>query len=180
MTINFCSNCGGPMEQRIPEADDHIRSVCKHCGFIHYLNPKTVVGTIPEYKDKILLCRRNIEPQKGKWTLPAGYLENGESVQDGAARETLEETLANVKIIEPYRMFNIVHVNQIYVMFRATLPSPEFGPTKESMDVRLFHEKDIPWENIAFKVIKETLRNYYCDKKKGIYPFKVGDIHRHS
>ncbi len=177
MTVHFCSTCGGIMEQRIPEDDDHVRAVCTQCGFIHYLNPKTVVGCIPEYGEEILLCRRNIEPGKGKWTLPAGYLENGESVQDGAARESLEETGTEVQIIAPYRIFNIVHVHQIYFIFRAKLLRPEFGPTKESMDVQLFHEKDIPWNRLAFKVMEETLTHYFKDRKKGNFSFQIGNIH---
>ncbi len=177
MHILYCSTCGGPMEPEIPEGDDHVRSVCVRCGFIHYLNPKMVVGCIPEFGDKILLCKRDIEPGRGKWTLPAGYLENGETAQDGALRETLEETKASVKIITPYRFFNIPHVNQIYFIFRAELLKPEFGPTKESIDVQLFHEKDIPWDNIAFKVIRETLTHYFNDKKMEQYPFKVKNIY---
>ena len=125
---------------------------------------------------QILLCKRNIEPCKGKWTLPAGYLENGESVQDGAMRETFEETMAEVEIIEPYRLFNIVFVDQIYFMFRADLMSDKFGPTNESTDVRLFDEKDIPWKEIAFEVIKQTLAHYFKDRKKGMFPFKIFDL----
>lgn len=180
MKIHFCSTCGGAMEQRIPEGDDHLRAVCTQCGFIHYLNPTMVVGCIPEYEDKILLCRRNIEPGKGEWTLPAGYLENGESVQEGAVRETLEESMAKVRIIAPYRLFNIAHVNQVYLLFRAQLAIPEFGPTPESMDVQLFNKEEIPWDSIAFKVIKETLIHYFEDEKQGVYPFKIGDIHPRS
>ncbi|MBF0199915.1 MAG: NUDIX domain-containing protein, partial [Desulfamplus sp.] len=158
---------------------DHMRAVCTRCGFIHYLNPKVVVGTIPVYGDSILLCRRNIEPRKGHWTLPAGYLENGESITDGAIRETFEETMARVRIVAPYRLFNIVHVNQIYFIFRAELLAKEFGPTSESMDVTLFHEKDIPWESMAFTVIHKTLVHYFEDSKKGEYKFRVGDIDPH-
>jgi ADP-ribose pyrophosphatase YjhB (NUDIX family) len=135
-----------------------------------------VVGSIPELNKQILLCKRNIEPCKGKWTLPAGYLENGESVQDGAMRETFEETMAEVEIIEPYRLFNIVFVDQIYFMFRADLMSDKFGPTNESTDVRLFDEKDIPWKEIAFEVIKQTLAHYFKDRKKGMFPFKIFDL----
>lgn len=178
MTILFCSQCGGSMEKRIPQGDDHLRSVCRSCGFIHYLNPKVVVGTIPEYGDRILLCRRDIEPRRGKWTLPAGYLENGESVQAGAVRETFEETLATVEIIGPYRLFNIIHVHQIYMMFRAHLPVPQFGTTPESIEVKLFSEKDIPWDEIAFKVIEKTLAHYFKDRSNGRFPFEIKDIVR--
>jgi len=176
MGIKFCTACGSPTEQRIPDDDDHVRSVCTNCGQVFYSNPKMVVGCIPELKGQILLCKRNIEPQKGKWTLPAGYLEDGESVQDGALRETREETLADVQIIAPYRLFNIVFVNQIYFMFRADLTSDNFGPTSESIDVRLFNEKDIPWTDIAFKVIRQTLEHYFLDRKKGKFSFEIFDI----
>ena len=131
-----------------------------------------VVGCIPELNGQVLLCKRNIEPRKGKWTLPAGYLENGESVQDGAIRETQEETMAHVKIIEPYRLFNIVFVDQIYFMFRAHLRSDKFGPTNESTEVRLFDEKDIPWEDIAFEVTKQTLEHYFKDREKRNVPIQ--------
>ena len=176
MDIKFCTACGSPTQQKIPFEDDHVRSVCTNCGLVHYENPKMVVGCIPELNGQVLLCKRNIEPQKGKWTLPAGYLENGESVQDGAIRETYEETMADVQIIEPYRLFNIVFVDQIYFMFRARLMSNAFGPTNESTDVRLFDEKDIPWEDIAFEVIKQTLEHYFQDRKKGLFPFKIFDL----
>jgi ADP-ribose pyrophosphatase YjhB (NUDIX family) len=176
MDIKFCTACGSPTRQKIPVDDDHVRSICTNCGQIHYNNPKMVVGCIPELNGQVLLCKRNIEPGKGKWTLPAGYLENGESVQEGAMRETLEETMANVQIIEPYRLFNIVFVDQIYFMFRAQLLSDTFGPTNESTDVQLFHEKNIPWDNIAFKVIKQTLEHYFQDRKKEKFPFKIFDL----
>ncbi|WP_457552640.1 NUDIX hydrolase [Desulfobacula sp.] len=177
MDIKFCTACGSPTQQKIPCDDDHVRSVCTNCGQIHYSNPKMVVGCIPELGDQVLLCKRDIEPQKGKWTLPAGYLENRESVQDGAIRETFEETMAKVHIIEPYRLFNIVFVDQIYFMFRASLLSDKFGPTNESIDVRLFDEKDIPWDDIAFKVIKQTLEHYFHDRKTKMFPFKIFDLH---
>jgi len=178
MTIKFCTACGSPTELKTPKNDDIPRSVCTNCGQIHYTNPKMVVGCIPELNHKILMCKRNIEPQKGLWTLPAGYLENNESVQDGAARETLEETRAKVSIIAPYRLFNLAFVNQMYFMFRAALVSDHFGPTSESTEVCLMDEKDIPWDEIAFKVIFQTLKDYFKDRKQETFPFKVKDIHR--
>ncbi len=174
--INYCSACGAEMADRIPEDDDHVRPVCGRCGHIHYENPKLVVGCIPVLGDQVLLCRRNIEPRKGGWTLPAGYLENGESVQDGAVRETLEETRSKVEIIAPYRMFNLVFVHQIYLMFRARLLDENFGPTKESTAVRLFSESDIPWEKIAFESIRQTLEDYYHDRQHRDFTFKIKDI----
>ena len=177
--IKFCTTCGGPTEKKIPEDDDHIREVCTACGQIHYHNPKVVVGTIPEADDgRILLCKRDIEPRKGKWTLPAGFLESQESVQDGALRETFEETRARVEIIAPYRLFNIVFVDQIYFMFRARLTTYDFGPTSESVEVRLFEHRDIPWDEIAFEVIRQTLDHYLNDLQKAEFPFKVCDLHQ--
>lgn len=176
MDIKHCTACGGSIEMKIPPDDDHVRAVCSQCGLVHYSNPKLVVGTIPEMDDKILLCRRNIEPRKGFWTLPAGYLENGESVQDGAVRETLEEAIADVEIIAPYRMFNIVPVNQIYMMFRARMLSDHFGPTPESIEVRLFEESEIPWDEIAFQTIYQTLEHFFKDRVDQQFSFGIFDI----
>jgi ADP-ribose pyrophosphatase YjhB (NUDIX family) len=142
-----------------------------------------VVGTIPVLGDRILMCRRNIEPRKGKWTLPAGFLENSESVQDGAIRETLEETRSRVKLLGPYRMFNILFVDQIYMMFRAQLLAEDFGPTKESSEVCLFSQEEIPWDDIAFEVIRRTLKDFFQDREQirespeqGGYMFKIKDL----
>lgn len=176
MEINFCSSCGGAMELRIPDDDDHMRSVCTRCGFIHYLNPKVVVGCIPQWEDRILMCRRNIEPGKGKWTLPAGYLENGETLAAGAARETFEESLATVDVIAPCRLFNIPHVNQIYMMFRARMTTPNFGPTTESTHVKLVREADVPWNDLAFSVIHQTLKDFFCDRSRKDHQFQIKTI----
>ncbi|MFO7753555.1 MAG: NUDIX hydrolase [Desulfobacteraceae bacterium] len=176
MNIKYCCQCGAGMENRIPESDDQPRPVCPVCGFIHYLNPKMVVGCIPEWGREILLCRRNIEPCTGKWTLPAGYLENGETVQQGALRETQEETGATVDLIDPFIMYNIVFVNQIYLLFRAQLKDKSFGPTPESSEVRLFREDNIPWDLLAFPVIEQTLIRYFEDRRKGGFPFRIGEI----
>lgn len=176
MEIRYCSVCGAGMTTRIPADDDHIRPVCDTCDHVHYENPKMVVGCIPVQGNRILLCKRNIEPQKGKWTLPAGYLENGETVQEGAVRETLEETRSHVSIIAPYRMFNLVFVHQIYLMFRARLLDNHFGPTKESTNVRLFSESEIPWENIAFEAIRQTLVDFFSDRPGQCYPFEIKEI----
>jgi ADP-ribose pyrophosphatase YjhB (NUDIX family) len=176
MEIKFCTICGSPTFLEIPPEDDHVRAVCSVCGLVHYNNPKMVVGCIPEWQGKVLLCKRNIEPRIGKWTLPAGYLENGESVQAGAVRETREEALAEVKLLGPYRLFNILFVDQVYFMFRAAMTSDQFGPTTESSEVRLFDEKDIPWDKIAFEVIRQTLEHYFADRRKGRYPFRIFDL----
>jgi ADP-ribose pyrophosphatase YjhB (NUDIX family) len=176
--MHFCSNCGAPVKQLIPPDENRLRHVCPSCGIIHYENPKIVVGCIPEWEDKILLCRRNIEPQRGKWTLPGGYLENGETVADGARRETWEETGAVVDNLSEYRMFDIAHINQIYLMFRARMKTPECHPTSESSEVLLLEEARIPWNEIAFRVIKKTLKHYFTDRSSGCFPFRIDQIHK--
>lgn len=174
--MNYCSNCANALKFCIPPGDDRPRFLCDACGTIHYQNPKMVVGCIPEFEDKILLCRRSIEPCFDKWTLPAGYLENGETVSAGATREAYEEAYANVEILAPYALFNICYVNQVYLMFRARLIDDNFRPGSESNEVRLFTEEEIPWHNIAFTVIEETLNHYFKDRLEGLFPFHIGDI----
>ncbi|MEJ2726905.1 MAG: NUDIX hydrolase [Deltaproteobacteria bacterium] len=174
--MNYCSNCGDPVKLRVPPGDDRPRYFCESCGTIYYENPKVVVGCIPEMDGNILLCRRAIEPRAGEWTLPAGYLENGETVAQGARRETLEEAGARIEIIAPYALFNICRVNQLYLMFRARMIDANIKAGIESSEVRFFSEKDIPWANIAFTVIEETLRHYFRDRPAGSFPFHMGNI----
>ncbi|MGD9077950.1 MAG: NUDIX hydrolase [Desulfobacterales bacterium] len=174
--MNFCSNCGHKVKLEIPPGDDRPRYLCQSCGIVHYENPKVVVGCIPEMDGKILLCRRAIEPRSDKWTLPAGYLENGETVAQGARRETLEESGAHVEILAPYALFNICYVNQVYLMFRARIIGSLGKAGSESSEVRFFSERDIPWDQIAFTVIEETLRHYFMDKPAGLFPFHIDDI----
>jgi len=175
-SMNFCSNCGQPLTYLRPPGDDRSRYCCKTCGLIHYQNPLMVVGCIPETEDQILLCRRAIEPCYGKWTLPAGYLENGETVAEGAKREAFEEAYARVEILGPYALYNIRHVNQIYLMFRARLENNGIRAGRESIEVKLFAEDDIPWEEIAFRVIEQTLKRYYQDRRNGRFTFYMADI----
>ncbi len=174
--MNFCSNCGGPLILLIPPGDDRGRYFCETCGIIHYQNPLMIVGCIPEIDDKILLCRRAIEPCYGQWTLPAGYLENGESVSEGAKRETWEEAGALVEDLSPYALYNICHINQIYLMFRGLLKNDHVRPGSESLEVDFFSENKIPWRHIAFRVIKKTLQQYYTDRRRGRFLFYVSDI----
>jgi ADP-ribose pyrophosphatase YjhB (NUDIX family) len=178
--INFCSNCGKALILETPAGDDRPRYLCNSCGTVHYENPKVVVGCIPEKDAKILLCRRAIEPRLGKWTLPAGYLENGETVAQGAERETREEAGANIEIFAPYVLFNICHISQIYLMFRGRLVDDKIKAGTESAEVRLFAENEIPWDQIAFTVIEATLRHYFKDKPSGSFPFHIGDILPHA
>lgn len=175
--MNFCSNCGGSVVQKIPKGDDRERYVCETCNNIYYSNPKMVVGCIVEWEDKILMVKRAIDPQYGKWTLPAGYLENGETVMEGAVRETMEEANAKVNQIEPYTLYHIFPISQIYMMFRCRLANLDFSPGKESLSTRLFSEKEIPWDNIAFAVIKKNLIRYFKDRARQYFDFHVDVIH---
>ena len=174
--MKYCSSCGKPVERRVPSGDNRERFVCDACGTIHYQNPKIVTGCLPIYEDQVLLCRRAIQPRSGLWTLPAGFLENGETSTEGAARETREEACANVAIEGLYTVFNLPHISQVYMFFRAALLDLDFRPGWESTDVRLFAEHEIPWDELAFPVIRDTLRHYFADRTSGIYPVRVGDI----
>jgi ADP-ribose pyrophosphatase YjhB (NUDIX family) len=163
--MKFCSNCGNQVTQQIPDGDNRLRFVCNHCNAIHYQNPLVIVGVIPEYKQQILLCKRAIEPQKGRWTLPAGFLENDESTLEGALRECYEEANANVVDPELYALYDIPYINQVYVFYRAKLANKEFGPSFESTEVALFSEQDIPWDQLAFPVVRAALKRYLSDCK---------------
>ena len=174
--MNFCSHCGGPVALVVPSGDTLPRYVCPACATIHYQNPKMVVGAIPEWEDKILLCRRAIQPKHGLWTLPAGFMENGETTAEGAARETWEEALARVEIGALYTLYNLPHINQVYLMFRAKLLNLDFGPGTESLEVALFDEAEIPWDALAFRTIEATLKAYFKDRKAGAFRFHFGDI----
>lgn len=173
MTANFkfCPVCGSSVTHEIPEHDDRLRHVCHSCGNIQYQNPKLVVGCIPEWERRILFCRRDIEPQKGMWTLPAGFMENNETAAAGAVRETWEEAKAKVRIVAPYRLYDLPFVNQVYFMFRAQMTEPHFEITPESSEVKLMREKDVPWDGIAFPVIRETLKSYFADRNAGQFEF---------
>jgi len=179
--MNFCSKCGSDrMQFRIPPGDTLPRFVCDACGTIHYQNPKIVVGCLPEWEDKVLLCKRAIEPRYGLWTLPAGFRENGEAVPAGAERETLEEANAHVEIGELYTMISLPHIGQVYMIFRARLLDLDFGPGSESLDVRLFAEDEIPWSELAFRTIRRTLEEYYADRKAGAFRMHVSTLEAHK
>lgn len=177
--MNFCSHCGTPVELKVPEGDHLPRYVCPACSTIHYQNPKVVVGSIPVWEERILLCKRAIEPRYGLWTLPAGFMENEETTIEGALRETMEEAGARVEVMDLHTMFNLPHVNQVYVMFRAKLLDLDFGPGPESLEVALYEEQDIPWGEIAFPVIEQTMRLFFEDRRRGAYGIHTGDIIRH-
>jgi len=174
--MKFCSLCGCTVDLLVPPNDNRARHVCRSCGEIHYQNPKLIVGAIPEWQDKILLCRRAIEPRLGLWTLPAGFMENGETTTEAAARETLEEANAHIDIGDLYTMFNLPYINQVHLLFRATLENLEFSPGVESLEVRLFSEQEIPWDTLAFRPVRFSLQHFFSDRKKGTFKFRSGVI----
>jgi ADP-ribose pyrophosphatase YjhB (NUDIX family) len=174
--MKYCTQCGGPLVRRIPVGDNLERAVCPACETIHYENPKIVSGCVATWEDRILLCRRAIEPRYGQWTLPAGYMENDETTADAAARETEEEAGAKVAIVDLFAMINLPHINQVYIMFRGELPNAEYAPGAESLEAGLFLQEEIPWEELAFPVVTETLRRYFRDRERGNFRVHVGDI----
>jgi ADP-ribose pyrophosphatase YjhB (NUDIX family) len=174
--MKYCSDCGAPVALGIPPGDNLPRHVCDACGTIHYSNPKMVIGCIPEWRDQVLLCKRAIEPRYGLWTLPAGFMENGETVAQAALRETLEEARARVELADIYSVLSVPHVNQVHIFYRARLLDLDFGPGAESLEVQLFAESAIPWPEIAFRTVSTTLRHYYRDRAAGVFAFHSGDI----
>ena len=174
--MNFCNACGGRLASKQPRDDDRPRHVCSDCGTVHYQNPKVVTGCLPVWEDSVLLCKRAIEPRRGYWTVPAGFMELDETVQQGAIRETWEEARARVELLAPYSLFNLPHVNQVYVIFRARLVSPDFRPGPESEDVQLFRELMIPWDDLAFGTVRQTLEFFYRDQPQGRFPLRTGTI----
>ncbi len=174
--MKYCSQCGDSVAQRIPEGDNRTRFVCIQCETIHYQNPKVVTGCLPYFEDKVLLCQRAIAPRSGYWTLPAGFLENGETAAEGALRETMEEANANAEILDLYTLFSLPHISQIYMFYRARLTDLDFYPGIESLETQLFSEAEIPWDNLAFPVVTETLKHYFNDLPRDEYPIRSLDI----
>ena len=166
--MKYCSECGEKVSQLVPEGDNRPRFVCQSCDTIHYQNPKIVTGCIAEWQDSILLCKRAIEPRHGYWTLPAGFMENGETNLEGAARETAEEANAQLQNMQLFCVFSIPHISQVYTMYRGDLIDGLASPGIESLEVALVEEADIPWDDMAFRVVTETLKLYYQDKKQGL------------
>ena len=165
--MRFCSACGHQVEQVVPPGDNRLRFCCPGCSAIHYQNPRMVLGTIPVWKDQVLLCRRAIEPRYGKWTLPAGFMEVGETTGDGAIRETIEEAGARVDLGPLFTMIDVPHVHQVHLFFLADLRDTAFAAGTESLEVRLFEEHAIPWEEIAFRTVAATLRHFFADRQRG-------------
>ena len=163
---------------RVPDdGDTRQRAVCPQCQTIHYENPLNVVGTIPVLGESVLLCKRNIEPRKGKWTLPAGFMELGETLAEGAARETTEEAGAQFEMQGLFSVLNVARVGQVHFFFRAQLTSDQFAPGHETMEARLFSEHEIPWDDLAFRTVKETLKAFFADRLKGEFGMHQIDIH---
>ena len=176
--MKFCSNCGATVARKIPAGDSLPRYVCDACSTIHYQNPRMIVGCVPVWEEQVLLCKRAIEPRHGLWTVPAGFMENGETLAAGAARETLEEANARVEIGALYAVYNIPHVNQVYLLFLAKLLDLDFHAGEESLETRLFREDEIPWDQIAFATVRNTLTHYFADRARQQFGFHLGTIDR--
>jgi len=174
--MNFCSNCGVRVVHRIPPGDTLPRFVCDGCNTIHYENPKMIVGCVVEHEGSILLCRRAIEPRHGLWTVPAGFLENGETTAQGAQRETLEEANARVEIDGLFALYNLPHINQVYMLFRGRMLDAEFSPGAETLETKLVDETDIPWSELAFVTVRNTLIHYFNDRRRGEFGFHMGTV----
>jgi ADP-ribose pyrophosphatase YjhB (NUDIX family) len=174
--MKFCADCGHTVERKVPAGDHLPRYVCPACGTVHYQNPKIVAGCVPEHGRQILLCRRAIEPRRGYWTIPAGFMENGESVQAAAAREAMEEALANVKIGSLVAIVNVLRAHQVHIMFRAQLLDTSFGVGPESLEVGLYDETEIPWPQIAFPSVQFALERYLDDRRSGAERLHFKDI----
>jgi ADP-ribose pyrophosphatase YjhB (NUDIX family) len=174
--MKFCSNCASAVVKRVPPGDNLPRWVCDQCGEIHYENPRVVVGSIPEFEGKVLLCRRAIEPRYGYWTLPAGFMENGESTAQAALRETLEEAGAQVELGAPFSMISVPHVNQVHLFYRARLRELDFKAGEETLEVALWEEARIPWNEIAFRTVGLTLKRWFADRGRGAFGFHAEDL----
>lgn len=174
--MKFCSQCGGPVEQRIPQGDNRLRYVCPQCQTIHYQNPRIVAGCLPVWGEQVLLCRRAIEPRRGFWTLPAGFMELGESTAEGAMRETREEAGAEIELEGLFTLLNVVRVGQVHFYYRARMLSERLDPGPETMEARLFSEDEIPWDEIAFRTVRETLERFFDDRRRGAFGIHAGDL----
>jgi ADP-ribose pyrophosphatase YjhB (NUDIX family) len=175
-SIKHCKTCGGAARYEVPPNDNRERATCSVCGTIHYENPLNVVGTVPVWGDEVLLCRRNIEPRYGLWTLPAGFMELGETTAEGALRETVEEAGARIELQGLFTVLNVVRVGQLHLYYRARLLDSDFAPGPETIEAQLFAEAAIPWEELAFRTVRETLRCFFEDRRKGRFELHCADI----
>ena len=174
--IQHCRVCGAATEYRVPADDNRERAVCTACGEIHYENPLNVVGTVPVYGERVLLCRRAIEPRHGFWTLPAGFMELGETVAEGARRETDEEAGAQVELEGLFSVLNVVRVGQVHLFYRARMLSEHLAPGPETLEARLFREDEVPWDELAFRTVRRTLELFFEDRRRGAFGIHVADI----
>ncbi|RDE22627.1 NUDIX domain-containing protein [Motiliproteus coralliicola] len=174
--MNYCSECGAAVHQRIPEGDNRPRYVCSQCDTIHYQNPRIIAGCLPVYGDKVLLCKRAIEPCYGLWTLPAGFMENGETTQEAAMRETREEACAEVELKGLYTITSITPINQVQMFYLAEMPTATFDAGEETLEAQLFAEDEIPWDQLAFRTVINALKFYFEDRKSGNFPMRHVDI----
>lgn len=170
--MNYCPDCSEPLHEKVPEGDDRLRHVCVSCGAIHYQNPKVIAGCIPFYGEQVLLCRRAIQPRYGLWTLPAGFMELGESVSEAASREAAEEACVRVTPESCYTLISLPDLSQVYIFYLARMAEPQFHPGPESLEVSLFSESEIPWDDLAFETVRRTLSHFFSDMKKGAYLFR--------
>jgi ADP-ribose pyrophosphatase YjhB (NUDIX family) len=177
-SITCCSHCGQRVSQQIPEGDNRLRAVCSGCGSIHYENPRIVVGCVPSAGDLVLLCRRAIEPRKGYWTMPAGFMELGETLGDAARRETWEEALARVELGQLYAVVDVVQAGQVHMFFTGTLLNTDFGPGTESLETRLFRLEDIPWDQLAFPSVHVALEQYVENRRAGHQQLRFSAVPR--
>jgi len=175
-SIKHCKACGSPVRYVMPADDNRDRATCTVCATIHYENPLNVVGTLPVWQDKVLLCRRNIEPRHGFWTLPAGFMELGETTEQGAIRETIEEAGANIELQGLYTLLNVARVGQLHLFYRARLLDTDFAPGPETIEAQLFAEDEIPWDDLAFRTVRETLKRFFEDRRTGQFGLHCADI----
>lgn len=175
--MKFCSECGSNVSLGVPEGDDHLRHICDDCGTIHYRNPKVIAGCIPVWQDKVLLCKRAIDPRKGFWTLPAGYMEQGETLGQAAVREAWEEANVLVELDKLYTLFSLPEISQIYIFFRARMVDERFSPGLESLETQLFSEEEIPWDDISFETVYRSLVYFFADRKQGEFILHDEDIY---
>jgi ADP-ribose pyrophosphatase YjhB (NUDIX family) len=174
--IQHCRRCGGRTEYRVPPDDNRERAICGACGEVHYENPLNVVGTVPVWGEQVLLCKRAIEPRLGLWTLPAGFLELGETTAAGALRETEEEAGAHIELQELFTVLNVVRVGQVHLFYRARLLDTHLDPGAETIEARLFREAEVPWDQIAFRTVRQTLEHFFADRRRGRFALHTGDI----
>ncbi|WP_418315387.1 NUDIX hydrolase [Piscinibacter sakaiensis] len=175
-SIRHCRSCGNKVRYEVPPDDNRERAVCSACRTIHYENPLNVVGTLPVWGEQVLLCKRNIEPRHGMWTLPAGFMEQGETTAEGALRETIEEAGAHVEMQGLYTLLNVTRVSQVHMYYRARLLDTDFAPGPETIEARLFREHEIPWEQLAFRTVRATLQFFFEDRQTGQFTLHCADI----